>query len=81
MSPRARTEKAEGGGVIGERSYLEILNKSSDLKKESLTSLKQIQLQLRGDSERVDRVSGVLQLNPYLPMHNNSVDILQQTCY
>ena len=59
MSPRAGTEKAEGRGVIGERSYLEILNKSSDLKKESLTSLKQIQLQLRGDSERVDRVSGV----------------------
>ena len=60
MSARAGTEKTEGGGAIGERSYLEILNKSSDLEKESLTGLKQIQLQLRGDSERLDRVSGVL---------------------
>lgn len=48
----------EGNGVTsGERSYLEILTKSSDIEKEPLTVLKQIQQQLRVDNERLDRVS------------------------
>lgn len=54
-TPQIGTEDGDGG-AIGERSYLEILNKSSDIEKEPLTILKQIQQQLRMDSERLDRV-------------------------
>jgi hypothetical protein len=59
QTPQIGTEDGDGG-AIGERSYLEILNKSSDIEKEPLTILKQIQQQLRMDSERLDRVSRVL---------------------
>ena len=53
-------EEDERGGA---RSYLAILNKSSDIEKESLTVLKQIQQQLRLDSERIDRVSWVTRVH------------------
>lgn len=49
------------GGAIGGRSCLDFLIKSSDIERESLTVLKQIQQQLRVDSERLDRVSGKLE--------------------
>ena len=55
--PPQAVGKDEGDGAGGERSYLQFLNKSSDIEKESLGVLKQIQLQLRMDSERIDRVS------------------------
>ncbi|CAB3991495.1 E3 ubiquitin- ligase UNKL isoform X1 [Paramuricea clavata] len=55
QTPQIGTEDGDGG-AIGERSYLQILNKSSDIEKEPLTVLKQIQQHLRMDSERLDRV-------------------------
>ena len=57
VSSQTGTEESDRGAI--ERSYLEILTKSSDIEKESLTVLKQVQQQLRVDSERLDRVSNV----------------------
>ena len=45
------------GDSLSSGSCLHILNKTSEIEKESLVVLKQIQQQLRTDLEKVDRVS------------------------
>ena len=57
MASRASNQQDEARNVPRTSSYFQVLNKTSEVEKESLEVLKQIQQQLRMDIERIDRVS------------------------